>query len=183
MTILVGADDPAARVAEDNRAAPPIHRGNSLAGSAGRGQGPISDEFCPEEMLPKPPQHGYRTVPTVTSMARMTLEQLQRLPEFSISNEHGRIKFCPLPNSPGLDLTEVDLASAVKISAKSVAVYEELGGQPKPAVGQKLNVPAIITLYEVPPRKGESPEAKEEKLRRGLERGNERNDALEGGAK
>ena len=116
-------------------------------------------------------------------MARMTLEQLKRLPKFSISNEHGCIKFYPLPSSPGLDLTEVDLAAIVTITRKSVAVYEELTGQPKPEVGQKLNVPAIITLYEVPPRKGEDPAAKEEKLRRGLERGNERNEAVEGGAR
>lgn len=115
-------------------------------------------------------------------MARMTIEQLKRLPEFSISNEHGCIKFCPPPSSPGLDLTEIDLASVVTITSKNVAVYEEFSGQPKPEVGQKLNVPAIISLYEVPPRKGESPAAKEEKLRRGLERGNERNDSVEGGA-
>jgi hypothetical protein len=94
-------------------------------------------------------------------MARMTREELKRLPEFSISNEHGCIKFCPLPSSPGLDLTEVDLAEIVKITSKNVAVYEEHCPQTKPEVGQKLNVPAIITLFEVPPRKGESTEAKE----------------------
>ena len=108
----------------------------------------------------------------------MTLEELRTLPEFTVSNEHGSIKFCPADNSAGIDLTEVDLASVVNIMSRGVAVYEELpNDQFKPEVGEKLNVPAIITLYKVKPRAGESAEAAEEKLRRRLEKDNELNKA------
>ena len=58
--------------------------------------------------------------------------------------------------------------------SRAVAVYEELPSDgDKPMVGQKLNVPSIITLNKVHPRAGESAEVAEEKFRRRLEKDND----------
>ena len=111
------------------------------------------DQLCPHDLLPKQPQQGYETEPSWPELMRKTLEELRTLPEFKVSNEHGSIKFYKMSNSRGIDITQVDLALSVKIDAKSVAVYEDLGGFDKPAVGEKINVPSKVTLFKVPPRK------------------------------
>ena len=82
----------------------------------------------------------------------MKKDELQKVPWFKIYNEHGSVEFL----GP-TDLTNCDLAKLVKITPTSVEVYpNELT---KPARGDKLNKPAIITLLGgVKPKKGESAE-------------------------
>jgi len=102
---------------------------------------------------------------------------LMALPVFSMWNEHGKIKFHKPVGADGIDLTEVDLARDVVIVAGSAEVYgacEEgssggVGGTlVKPLCGKKLNVPATITLNYCPPKRGMSPAAYEERLRKML---------------
>ena len=85
----------------------------------------------------------------------MSLDELRALPEFTIENDHGRIKFKPPAGSSGIDITQVDLERCVLIKSRKVEVYENMVD--KPAFGNKLNVPAIITLFCVPPTKNATP--------------------------
>jgi hypothetical protein len=63
---------------------------------------------------------------------------------FSISNTFGLIEF------PGeTDLANVDLADVVTIELGGVEVYDDKRHVPYPKVGQKLNRPARITLFQV----------------------------------
>ena len=48
-------------------------------------------------------------------------------------------------------------------------------GVKKPAVGQKLNVPSVVTLYKYTPRKGSNPEQTEMYLRNLLIKASEAN--------
>jgi hypothetical protein len=99
------------------------------------------------------------------------------VPGFTLSNEHGRIKFQVPSGRTGLDLTQVDLKNDFVIGARGVQVYED--PDTKPEAGSKLNVPSFITLFNVAPKKNSTPEATEAKLRQALQGGN---DANSGGA-
>jgi len=75
----------------------------------------------------------------------MTLRELQHVPQFSIKNIHGEIAF-----DGETDLTDVDLAKIVTIEQGSAEVYaDEDPTTVKPPIGQKLNKPAVITLYNM----------------------------------
>ena len=101
----------------------------------------------------KPPQPGYTTSPTIEQLATMTREQLSSVKDFVIMNEHGNISF-----QDRVDLTEVDLGKDVVIEHQVVDVYPEeiANSTEKPPVGQKLNVPAVIQLHNIKPKKGQS---------------------------
>ena len=69
------------------------------------------------------------------------------------------------------DLTSVDLADVITISWGVCEVYDdERHKDIKPAVGQKLNKPAIITLLNMKPNVNQTPSEKEKRLRSILER-------------
>ena len=101
---------------------------------------------------------------------------MRNVPGFTLSNEHGCIRFQPRGQA-GLDLTSVDLKNDFVIGPRGVQVYER--PETKPPAGSKLNVPSTITLYRVAPKRNITPEAQEAKLRQALQ-GN--NDANSGGA-
>ena len=65
---------------------------------------------------------------------------------FSIFNEHGMIEWFEKT-----DLSDVDLASSVRINPRSIEIYENCEGSDLPPRGTKLNTPALVTLYRVPP--------------------------------
>lgn len=83
-------------------------------------------------------------------MSKMTLEQLQNVENFKVSNKYGQIEFVGK-----VDLTEVDIKDVVIIEEGEAEVYDDeryhpegKGGRKiKPKVGEKLNTEAIITLY------------------------------------
>ena len=90
----------------------------------------------------------------------MSIEELQTLKSFKISNAHGSIEFDAPAGSPGLDITQVNLARDFIINKRGVQVLEAASfkdGETKPAPGQKLNVPALITLFKVPPKGSKTP--------------------------
>eukprot|EP00347_Sterkiella_histriomuscorum_P012284 403369179 len=128
-------------------------------------------------MLPKPPKAGYQISPDMSDLSRMTLMQLQRVPDFTISNQHGSITF-----EGETDLTQVDLEDVVTISKRAVEVYGDdqahlsdkasenvqsdgtnrlsMRRSGKPPLGEKLNKKAVITLYDINVKKGDSLEEK-----------------------
>lgn len=86
---------------------------------------------------------------------------MKKVSDFKIESSSGSIEFIG-----ETDLTFVDLADAVTIANKSAEVYDdEKMGDKKPQVGQKLNRPSIISLYNVKPRAKQTPADKERELR------------------
>jgi Nucleoporin autopeptidase len=109
-----------------------------------------------ENPMPKPTKEGYSTQPNWSDLKRMTKEELQSVTDFKIENDYGSIEFIQ-----PVDLTYCDLAQLVTISATEIEVYP-IDTQ-KPARGEKLNNPAIMTLYGgVKPSAGQTAESKEQ---------------------
>lgn len=52
---------------------------------------------APESMLPKAPAPGYSTIPSFVQLARMDLDEIEEIFEFTVKNEHGEIKFIAPP--------------------------------------------------------------------------------------
>lgn len=85
---------------------------------------------------------------------------------FTVSNEYGSVQFIG-----ETDLTFVDLADVITISLGVCDVYEgEKHEKTKPAVGEKLNRPALITLYNMKPINNQTPIEKERRLKSLLEK-------------
>lgn len=80
-------------------------------------------------------------------LQKMTLDELQHVKNFTISNEFGEVQF-----EGEVDVTDVDLGDVVNIAHMEVEVYDqERHKSIYPPVGEKLNRPAIITYYKVSP--------------------------------
>ena len=81
---------------------------------------------------------------STTELTRMTMEELKNVDNFTVFNKHGEIKFLGKTDVRGLDL---DLR--IKIEHRGVEVYpdEAFPVGVKPEVGEELNKPAVITLY------------------------------------
>lgn len=60
-------------------------------------------------------------------------------------------------------MRELDLADLITISKGSVEVYNDKR-HVKPKIGKKLNKMAIVTLYGIKPKKGQTVKEKVEKL-------------------
>jgi hypothetical protein len=100
------------------------------------------DEGENEETNYKPilTKSGYYTEPSFNELIRMKKQDLERVENFSISNEYGRIEF------PGFtDLTYVNLDEAVNIDFRCISIYNDCI---IPEEGQKLNRKAILKFYQ-----------------------------------
>ena len=97
-------------------------------------------DFAPEEAIPKLTKEGYKIKPSLVELARFKLEDLKRVKDFTIYNQHGKIVFEGETDLEGLNLDEV-----VEIAQNSVELYSD--DSKKPPVGQGLNKPAIVHLY------------------------------------
>mmetsp|Transcript_12854 Transcript_12854/g.18780 ORF Transcript_12854/g.18780 Transcript_12854/m.18780 type:complete len:834 (+) Transcript_12854:20-2521(+) len=97
-------------------------------------------DFAPEETIPKLTKEGYKIKPSLVELARFKLEDLKRVKDFTIYNQHGKIVFEGETDLEGLNLDEV-----VEIAQNSVELYSD--DSKKPPVGQGLNKPAIVHLY------------------------------------
>lgn len=100
-------------------------------------------------VLPKPPKAGYLVFPSMVELENMSADKLKKVSEFRVWNEHGSVEFLG-----ETDVSGVDLADIITIAKNSVEVYDDVRhvGGAKPAVGQKLNRPALITLRNMNPR-------------------------------
>jgi hypothetical protein len=115
-----------------------------------------------EDLYPKAPKQGYKCNPPFESLKQMNKQELQKVAGFKIFNEFGSIEWIGVT-----DLTGLDLADLVTIEQESAEVYDDVRHKAtKPAVGLKLNKPAIITLQNIKPRPGQSASEKEQNLRR-----------------
>ena len=87
---------------------------------------------------------------------------MKSVKDFTISNQHGKIHFCGDPT----DLINVDLGKVV-IREESFEVYKK-DDKEKPKLGEKLNKPAIVTLFNQKPKQGESVDAYQNRLKKML---------------
>jgi len=118
-------------------------------------------ELAPTEELPKLTTTGYSLKPSNIELARMTLEQLKAVPNFTVQNQHGKIEFEGLT-----DVSKLDIDQIVQIEANSVCVYPDNSEVMKPKDGHGLNKPARVTLYNCKPKKAIPPEEFLEKIRK-----------------
>ncbi|OMJ86068.1 hypothetical protein SteCoe_12506 [Stentor coeruleus] len=98
---------------------------------------------------------GYYTKPTIMEMAKMSIENLMKIKNFTIENEYGKLVFEGETNVVKLNIAEI-----IQILHKEVVGYPEESKIAKPCVGQGLNKPAELTLYkfEVPGSKDKAQE-------------------------
>lgn len=112
---------------------------------------------APFDVVPKAPKSGYKVSPDMVALARMSLKELKEVENFKVENEHGSVEW-----TGKTDLTGVDLADTITIRPKEAEVYDdERHIHSKPAVGQKLNKTAIITLNNFKPKKSQTATHKE----------------------
>lgn len=100
---------------------------------------------------PKLTKEGYTTTPSLSEMASRSEADLAALSAFSVSRDgYGSVAW-----EGTVDVRGIDLDSIVSIEHQDVAVYEdqEAAGT-KPSVGEKLNRPAVISLYKTFAPKG-----------------------------
>ncbi len=69
--------------------------------------------FAPNDKLPVAPKPDYNISPSMGELCRMSLEELENVENFKISNEFGSIEF-----QEAVDLTNVNLAEVVTITIK-----------------------------------------------------------------
>jgi hypothetical protein len=99
-------------------------------------------QLAPLDRLPILTKPGYKTIPDMRNIYRMTLEELQNVDNFSIFNEYGRIDF-----KGKTDLTNLNIDQIVNIEEKKITVYQNGDLSYTPDVGKGLNKPAVLRLY------------------------------------
>lgn len=104
--------------------------------------------LAPTEMLPKLTKPGYFLKPSEIQLARMTTAQLRSVANFTVCNQYGKVEFEGLT-----DVTMLDIDQIVQIESDFAAVYPPSSDIAKPKVGQGLNKPAKVTLYNCKARK------------------------------
>jgi len=94
---------------------------------------------------------GYETIPSIFEMNSMSEADLAALSGFTIKKDG----VASVTWEGSVDVRGADLDSIISIEPQDVAVYEEyeITGK-KPPTGEKLNRPAIITMYDTFPKKG-----------------------------
>lgn len=101
--------------------------------------------------LPTLTKLGYTATPPLSEMASKSEADLAALAGFSITRDgYGSVAW-----EGTVDVRGINLDSIISIELQDVAVYDEheVSGT-KPAVGEKLNRPAVITLCNIFPKKG-----------------------------
>jgi len=112
--------------------------------------------------VPKLTKEGYEVDPSMEDLQMMSEADLAAVPKFSISRGgYGKVEW-----EGSVDVRGADLDSIVYIEHRSVDVYsnEERDGV-KPAMGTKLNRPAIVTCYNVYPKEKGAGASEEEKTK------------------
>lgn len=92
-------------------------------------------------------RHVLYTFPPLSVLSQLKDDQLAKVPNFVVGRHgYGQIMFLGTT-----DLRGVDIESSVRFVRGGFTVYPE--GSRKPAVGQGLNRPAIITLNKMFPKR------------------------------
>ena len=115
--------------------------GSSYMGMNGFERGSHGSRYAP-----KLTKEGYYTLPPIDELVRMSDTDLAMVEGFTIGNEWGKIEFEGRTDVRGLDLDDL-----VEIRHRAVEVYPEEKyptDASKPIRGEKLNKPAIVTLYK-----------------------------------
>ena len=115
--------------------------------------------------LPTLSKFGYVTTPSLSELASKSEADLAALTGFTIAREgYGSIAW-----EGRVDVRGINLDSIVSIERQDISVYDdqEAAGT-KPAVGEKLNGPAVLTLFKIFPKGGATAtaEAKEKFLKK-----------------
>lgn len=111
--------------------------------------GEVTHSATGSHLAPKLTTAGYFTSPPIEELSKMSEAELAAVENFTVSRPgYGEVSW-----EGAVDVRGVDIDRVVSIESKDVAVYfrEEDEGT-KPAVGHKLNRPAMITYEEVFPR-------------------------------
>ena len=101
-------------------------------------------ELAPVEKLPILTNTEYKITPDLKAISRMTLEELEQIESFSISNKNGKIEF-----EETIDLTGVNLDQIVNILPGRVELYKNNNISFLPQPGKGLNKKAVIHLYNI----------------------------------
>jgi hypothetical protein len=104
-----------------------------------------------ESLVPKLTKSDYAVAPSLEEMASMSEADLASVSGFTVCKAGvGSVSW-----DGSVDVRGVDLDEAISINVRDVAVYDsaETYGS-KPPVGNKLNRPAVITIYNVLPKAG-----------------------------
>lgn len=97
--------------------------------------------------IPRLTKHGYYTIPDLATLSVMTDAELANVEDFTVGcKEFGSIQWIGFT-----DVRDVDLDNIIEFLPKQVDVYPD--EENKPAVGQSLNKPALISLFGVFPPK------------------------------
>jgi uncharacterized ubiquitin-like protein YukD len=102
--------------------------------------------LVPIEKLPKMARPNYRLTPSIIELARMNEYQLMNIKDLCIENQFGKILW-----EGRTDVRGIDFDQLVSIERFVATVYPEdveRKGE-KPPVGQGLNKPAIIDLFNI----------------------------------
>jgi len=104
--------------------------------------------LAPIEILPVLTKSGYKTSPEYKVLCRMTLEEIQKVKNFQIFNEYGKVEYLE-----PVDLSNLNLDKIFSIEDRAILVYQSY----KPEEGKELNKPANVHLYKCFPKDEELP--------------------------
>ena len=102
----------------------------------------VNKDLPSDDLLPKI-GNGYKTKPSLVEMARMTVEELRKVRNFTVENEFGKIVFEGETDVLGLNVAEI-----IKINLKEIVGYPDESSVEKPDIGKGLNKSAVLTLYQ-----------------------------------
>ena len=92
------------------------------------------------------PQIGsFKITPSLTELAKMDMEQLRTVQNFTVENEFGKIQF-----EGETDVIGLDLEKCVRIESKNIYGYPK-SEENSSEMDQRLNKPAVVTLYNYKP--------------------------------
>ena len=80
-----------------------------------------NNELVPIELIPKLTKEGYKCIPSILELSRMTKEELKKVEGFKIYNQYGEVEFKEPVNLLGLDLDKL-----VEINKNMIDTADEL---------------------------------------------------------
>eukprot|EP01104_Vermistella_antarctica_P000146 TRINITY_DN1017_c2_g1_i2.p1 TRINITY_DN1017_c2_g1~~TRINITY_DN1017_c2_g1_i2.p1 ORF type:complete len:1064 (+),score=279.73 TRINITY_DN1017_c2_g1_i2:590-3781(+) len=123
------------------------HHGSNEVGARSRWR----EATAPHKLAPNLTHRDYYTVPALDELHAMSEEELAAVTDFVVGrHEVGHVRFLGTT-----DLRRLRLDDIVVFNHKEINVYPK--DFDKPPVGQGLNKPAVVTLFNCFPRRARSP--------------------------